>query len=43
MSLEIVPLTNHFAAEAKGIDLRQTQDENTRRALYNAFAENTVL
>ncbi|MFL2688380.1 MAG: TauD/TfdA dioxygenase family protein [Alphaproteobacteria bacterium] len=43
MSLEIIPLTNHFAAEAKGIDLRETQDEQTRLALYNAFAENTVL
>jgi len=43
MALEIVPLTDHFAAEARGVDLREDQDEQTRQALYDAFANNSVL
>lgn len=43
MALEIVPLTDHFAAEARGIDLREEQDEAAKRALYDAFAQHTVL
>jgi taurine dioxygenase len=41
--MEFIPLTDHFAAEARGIDLAQEQDAATKTALYDAFARHSVL
>ena len=43
MSLNIQHLRDGFASEATGIDLRQSQDDATKEALYKTFAERSVL
>jgi taurine dioxygenase len=40
---EVSPLTNHFAAEIKGLNISQALNNQTKRALYDVFAENSVL
>ena len=43
MTMSIKPLREGFASEVTGLDLRHTQEENVRAALYQAFAERSVL
>lgn len=43
MGLIINKLTNHTGAEARGVDLREAMDEDTRERLNRAFVENSVL
>jgi taurine dioxygenase len=40
---EIVPLTRHVGAEIRGLDLRQTPDETTVKAIYRAWLDHLVL
>jgi taurine dioxygenase len=40
---EIVPLTKHIGAELRGIDLRQKPDEETIRAIYQAWLDHLVI
>jgi taurine dioxygenase len=41
--LEIVPLTKHIGAELRGIDLRKKPDEETIRAIYQAWLDHLVI
>jgi taurine dioxygenase len=41
--LDVVPLTNYIGAEIRGIDLRQKPDEETVRAIYQAWLDHLVL
>src|SRR5258708_20853979 len=41
--LEVVPLTRHIGAELRGIDLRQKPDEETIRAIYQAWLDHLVI
>jgi taurine dioxygenase len=41
--LEVVPLTKHIGAELRGIDLRQKPDEETIRAIYQAWLDHLVI
>ena len=41
--LEVVPLTQHIGAEIRGIDLRQKPDEETIRAIYQAWLDHLVI
>jgi taurine dioxygenase len=41
--LDVVPLTKHIGAEIRGIDLRQKPDEETVRAIYQAWLDHLVL
>jgi taurine dioxygenase len=43
MTLSIEPLSQNFASEVVGLDLRNPQDDATKQALYQAFAERSVL
>ena len=43
MSISVRPLTPHFAAEVRGIDLRLPQSEARLDALYDAFLTHGVL
>src|ERR1700730_16742189 len=40
---EIVPLTKHIGAELRGIDLRQQPDDETVRAIYQAWLDHLVI
>jgi alpha-ketoglutarate-dependent taurine dioxygenase len=40
---EVVPLTEHIGAELHGIDLRQKPDDETIRAIYQAWLEHLVI
>jgi taurine dioxygenase len=40
---EIVPLTEHIGAELRGIDLRTKPDEETVRAIYQAWLDHLVI
>jgi taurine dioxygenase len=40
---EIVPLTRHIGAELRGIDLRQKPDDETVRAIYQAWLDHLVI
>jgi taurine dioxygenase len=40
---EVVPLTEHIGAELHGIDLRQKPDDETVRAIYQAWLEHLVI
>jgi taurine dioxygenase len=41
--LEIVPLSRHIGAELRGIDLRTRPDEDTVRAIYQAWLDHLVI
>jgi taurine dioxygenase len=41
--LEVVPLTRHIGAELRGVDLRQKPDEDTIRAIYQAWLDHLVI
>ncbi|HVY58972.1 MAG TPA: TauD/TfdA family dioxygenase [Xanthobacteraceae bacterium] len=41
--LDIVPLTKHIGAELRGIDLREKPDEETIRAIYQAWLDHLVI
>jgi taurine dioxygenase len=41
--LEVVPLTKHIGAEIRGIDLREKPDEDTVRAIYQAWLDHLVI
>ena len=41
--LDIVPLTRHIGAEIRGIDLRNKPDEETVRAIYQAWLDHLVI
>jgi taurine dioxygenase len=41
--LEVVPLTKHIGAEIRGIDLRTKPDEDTVRAIYQAWLDHLVI
>jgi taurine dioxygenase len=41
--LEVVPLTRHIGAELRGIDLRQKPDDETVRAIYQAWLDHLVI
>lgn len=43
MTMSIKPVRNGFASEVTGIDLRCPLDDHTKGALYQAFAERSVL
>ena len=40
---EVVPLTRHIGAELRGIDLRQKPDEETVKAIYQAWLDHLVI
>ncbi len=40
---EIVPLTKHIGAEIRGLDLSKPVDEQTQKALYQAWLDHVVL
>jgi taurine dioxygenase len=41
--LEVVPLTSHIGAELRGVDLRHKPDEETIRAIYQAWLDHLVI
>ena len=41
--IEVVPLTRHIGVEVRGIDLRHKPDEETVRAIYQAWLDHLVL
>ena len=41
--LDVVPLTRHIGAEIRGIDLRETLDAQTVRAIHQAWLDHLVL
>ena len=41
--LEVVPLTKHIGAELRGLDLRQKPDDETIRAIYQAWLAHLVI
>ena len=40
---EVVPLTKHIGAELRGIDLREKPDDETIRAIYQAWLDHLVI
>ena len=40
---EVVPLTQHIGAEIRGIDLREKPDDETVRAIYQAWLDHLVI
>jgi taurine dioxygenase len=40
---EVVPLTKHIGAEIRGIDLRQKPDDETIKAIYQAWLDHLVI
>ena len=42
-AFEIVPLTKHIGAELRGIDLRTKPDDETIRAIYQAWLDHLVI
>ncbi len=43
IKLDVVPLTKYIGAEIRGIDLREKPDEETIRAIYQAWLDHLVL
>jgi len=41
--LEIVPLSRHIGAEIRGIDLRERPDDDTVKAIYQAWLDHLVI
>jgi len=41
--LEVVPLSKHIGAQLRGIDLRQKPDDETIRAIYQAWLDHLVI
>src|SRR5687767_10806945 len=41
--LDVVPLTKHIGAEIRGLDLRQKPDEDTIKAIYQAWLDHIVI
>ena len=41
--LEVVPLTKHIGAEIRGIDLREKPDDETVKAIYQAWLDHLVI
>lgn len=41
--LDIVPLTKHIGAEIRGLDLREKPDDETVRAIYQAWLDHLVI
>jgi taurine dioxygenase len=41
--LDVVPLTQHIGAEIRGIDLRERPDEETVKAIYQAWLDHLVI
>jgi taurine dioxygenase len=41
--MEVVPLTKHIGAEIRGIDLRQKPDDDTIKAIYQAWLDHLVI
>jgi taurine dioxygenase len=41
--LEVVPMTRHIGAELRGIDLREKPDDETIRAIYQAWLDHLVI
>ena len=41
--LDVVPLTQHIGAEIRGLDLREQPDEETTRAIYQAWLDHLVI
>jgi taurine dioxygenase len=41
--LDVVPLTKHIGAEIRGVDLRDKPDEETVRAIYQAWLDHLVI
>ncbi len=41
--LEVVPLCPHIGAEIRGVDLRETPDDETIRAIYRAWLDHLVI
>ena len=42
-AFEIVPLTKHIGAELRGIDLRTKPDDETIKAIYQAWLDHLVI
>ena len=40
---DVVPLTKHIGAEIRGLDLREKPDEETTRAIYQAWLDHLVI
>jgi alpha-ketoglutarate-dependent taurine dioxygenase len=40
---EVVPLTEHIGAEIRGLDLRERPDDETVRAIYQAWLDHLVI
>ena len=41
--LDVVPLTRHIGAEIRGFDLREKPDEDTIKAIYQAWLDHIVI
>ena len=41
--LDVVPLTPHIGAEIRGIDLRDKPDDDTVKAIYQAWLDHLVI
>src|SRR5262245_7273416 len=41
--LDVVPLTRHIGAEIRGVDLREKPDEDTIKAIYQAWLDPIVI
>ena len=41
--LDVVPLTKHIGAEIRGIDLREKPDDDTIKAIYQAWLDHLVI
>ena len=41
--LDVVPLTKHIGAEIRGIDLREKPDDETIKAIYQAWLDHLVI
>ena len=41
--LQVVPLTKHIGAEIRGIDLREKPDDDTIKAIYQAWLDHLVI
>src|ERR1044071_2324657 len=41
--VEVVPLSKHIGAEIRGIDLREKPDDQTIRAIYQAWLDHLVI
>src|SRR3954470_18515367 len=41
--LDVVPLTKHIGAEIRGVDLREKPDDETVKAIYQAWLDHLVI